>query len=614
MKICESKAYIAENTIQITKSTKGNDVSLFGAFRRNEDVTLSVSVDPRSGAYGFCAVMVDDDTNETSHIPFSYEYAKAGDTYSIKLPTGKEALYFYKISYRDLSGEHFIKNELDGSDTFQLTVYDDGYEPPKWLHGGIIYHIFVDRFAKSGKYPPKDYAILCDDPGAIPQYTARRGEPLENNMFFGGDLYGITENLDYIKSLGVNCIYLSPIFDAYSNHKYDTGNYMEIDSMFGGKEAFDTLIRAAKQRGIHIILDGVFNHTGADSLYFNKFGRYDSVGAYHSEHSPYADWFTFEHSRDKYKCWWGIDILPTVNKESKSFREYIFGESGVVPHYIKEGISGWRLDVADELPDEFLENITKAAKREKSDALIIGEVWEDASNKIAYSKRRKYLRGHELDSVMNYPWRGAVISFVKYGDGEAFRRAILSLYSNYPKCICDNLMNFLGTHDTERILTVLGGDEDIGYSGDELAHKKMNAEQLIIGRKRLMLAYTLIATLPGVPCIFYGDEAGLQGYHDPFNRRFFPWGNEDEELLGFYRKIGKIRTKNSDFKDSIIEFLKVKHDFVSYRRGSITVCVNRSEKEYILDEKSKYFNLLTGEISNAIIPPMSCGIYKNTNC
>lgn len=610
MIICTNRAYIAENTIKITKSSKGNDVSLFGAFRRTEDVSLSVSVDPRSGAYGFCALITDDDTNKTSYIPFTYEYGAACDTYSIKLPTDKEALYFYKISYRDMSGEHFIKNSLDGGDTFQLTIYDESYEPPEWLHGGIIYHIFVDRFAKSGKCKPKDYAIMCNDTKAVPQYTAKRGEPLENNMFFGGDLYGIADKLDYIKSLGVNCIYLSPIFDAYSNHKYDTGNYMEIDSMFGGKEAFDTLIHAAAQKGIRIILDGVFNHTGADSLYFNKYGRYDSIGAYNSENSPYAEWFTFEKSRDKYKCWWGIDILPTVNKESDSFRKYIFSDNGVVPHYIREGISGWRLDVADELPDDFLENIAKAAKNEKSDALIIGEVWEDASNKTAYSKRKKYLRGHELDSVMNYPWRNAVIDFIKYGDGNTFMRSVLSLYSNYPKCICDNLMNFLGTHDTERILTVLGGDEDIGYSGDELANKRMSPEQLSQGKVRLMLAYALIATLPGIPCIFYGDEAGLQGYHDPFNRRFFPWGDEDAELLAFYRKIGRIRTENSDFKESVIEFLNVGQDFVSYRRGSITVCVNRSDKEYVFDKNFRYTDLFTGDKSNAVIPPMRCGIFR----
>ena len=609
MKILEVPEYKAENTIKITKTIKGNDVSLFGAFKTDDEVICTVRVNPRSGAYDFTLIITDDDTGAQVSLPFKRELDLPQDTYTIKLPTHKEALYFYKISYRDTEGEHFCKNPIDEREDFQLTVYDKNYKPPKWFAGGIMYHIFVDRFAKSGKCPKKDYAIMCDDPDAVPQYVKNRGDKLENNVFFGGDIYGIIEKLDYLKSLGVTCLYLSPIFDAYSNHKYDTGNYMEIDSMFGGEEAFDELIIQAKKKDIRVILDGVFNHTGADSIYFNKFGRYPSLGAYQSEDSPYASWYDFEKRPDKYKCWWGIDILPTANKNSESYRDYIFGDNGVVPHYIEKGASGWRLDVADELTDEFIEQIARSAKKRDSEALIIGEVWEDASNKIAYSKRREYLRGHELDSVMNYPFRSAVIEFVKNGDGRTFERTVKTVCSNYPKCVCDNLMNFLGTHDTERILTVLGGDPDTGLSGDILAYKKMSDEQLVIGRKRLKMAYTLIATLPGVPCIYYGDEAGLQGYHDPFNRRFFPWGKEDEEILAFYRKIGKIRTEHADFKDSIIEFLTVTDDFIAYRRGKITVCVNRSDKAYEYDSKKKYTNLLSGENEFITLKPNNCGIY-----
>ena len=606
--------YKAENSIKITKTLRGNDVSPFGAFRQKDPVCLNISVDCRAGAYDFAAEFIDDDTEISSTVAFTRSSGFSGnELWSLFLPTEKESLYFYKIRYRDENGLHFVKNPLTDTEDFQLTVFDGSYTPPSWFRGGTMYHIFVDRFAKSGICAPKPYAKMADNLQDTPQYAEKPGAPLANDLFFGGDLYGIKERLDYLSGLGVTCIYLSPIFDARSNHKYDTGDYLHVDSMFGGDRALEALIEAARSKNIRIILDGVFNHTGDDSIYFNKYGNYDSTGAYQSPDSPYADWYSFRSYPDEYESWWGIPILPTTNKESDGFRNFIFGTDGIVPHYLKKGIAGWRLDVADELPEKFLCDLTKSAKNVDKEALIIGEVWEDASNKISYSRRRKYFRGNELDSVMNYPWRNAVIDFVKHGGAEQFKAAVLTLYEHYPKCVSDNLMNILGTHDTERILTVLGADSANGYTNAQLAEKKMTAAQRRHAVCLLKLAYTIIATLPGVPCIYYGDEAGMEGYGDPFNRRFFPWGEEDRELIDYYRKIGSIRRQESVFREGILTFDLAQADVVVYRRDSLLIAVNRGNAVKEIPCDAPYYDLLTDTVFSGSLPPTAAVICKPAN-
>lgn len=363
----------------------------------------------------------------------------------------------------------------------------------------------------------------------------------------------MAEKLDYIQSLGVNVIYLSPIFESSSNHKYDIADYMHVDSMFGGDEAFSALCSECHQRGISIILDGVFNHTGADSIYFNKYSRYDSVGAYNSKNSQFYPWYNFYSYPDKYECWWGVDILPRVNCDCESYREYILGENGVVRKYMRLGASGYRLDVADELSDGFISGIRRTVKEENPDGLVLGEVWEDASNKISYGVRRRYLQGYELDSVMNYPLRDAVISYILYGECGRLRDATEGIYRRYPKCICDVLMNFLGTHDTERILTVLGGESGEGRTTEELAHMRMNGEQLRTGINRLKRAYVIVSAMFGVPSVFYGDEAGLEGYGDPFCRRPYPWNRQNDELISFFRCIGRIRRSERVFQGGVFQ-------------------------------------------------------------
>ena len=327
----------------------------------------------------------------------------------------------------------------------------------------------------------------------------------------------------------------------YSNHKYDTGDYMQVDPMFGGREALDRLITAGKENGIRVLLDGVFNHTGSISRYFNADGRYDSIGAAQSEASPYYSWYHFDRYPDEYRCWWGVRILPTVNSSNLEYIRFVTGEGGVADTYLSAGISGFRLDVADELNENFLRSLRSRVKAVSPENALIGEVWEDASNKIAYDKRRQYFRGEELDSVMNYPLKNAILDFLLAKNAEGFSEATRRIYAHYPRFVSESLMNLLGTHDTERILSVLGGQNISGLSYAEMKDLRLSADARELGKRRLRLAYAILALMPGIPCIYYGDEAGMEGAKDPFNRRTYPWGREEQDLLSFFRQMGGIR-------------------------------------------------------------------------
>ncbi len=465
----------------------------------------------------------------------------------------------------------------------QLLVCRAAYETPEWLLGGILYHIFVDRFRTSHRSAPKPGVVLhesWDEP--IRQYPTAPGAPVANNEFFGGDLYGIIEKLDYIASLGVTCLYLSPIFDAASNHKYDTGDYEHVDAMFGGDEALTALFDAAAARGIRVILDGVFNHTGADSRYFNRFGHYDSLGAYQSPQSPYAPWYHFTDFPNEYDCWWGVKILPRVACDEPSYRAYMLGENGVVARWLRAGAAGFRLDVADELSDGFLEAFRRCARRARPDAVIYGEVWEDATNKISYGRRRAYLRGAQLDSVMNYPLRRAILRYIREGDAAAMRRFVDEIYRRCPKPAADLWMNFIGTHDTVRALTALGGEAPDGASNAELAARRMPPPAREKALARLRLAYALLIAMPGIPCIFYGDEAGVEGYGDPFCRRPYPWGREDESLLADYRALGQMRRAQPVLRDGEMTLLACETEWLALLRDNsrdtpLLLLLNRSE-------------------------------------
>ena len=468
-------------------------------------------------------------------------------------------LYFYHFEARTnqgtlrLSRGSFGKAVLGGMERWQMTVYSPSLHTPEWLCGGLMYQIFPDRFATSGasldtgsgetsKNIP-DGRSLHSDWYEQPEWRPNERGKVTNSDFFGGDLKGIQEKLPYLKKLGVTCLYFNPIFESHSNHRYDTADYSKIDPLLGTEQDFSELCRAAKALGIRILLDGVFSHTGSDSVYFNREGRYSGAGAYQSQSSPYFSWYSFRSWPQIYDCWWNFDTLPNVQETDPSYDNYINGREGIARTWLKAGASGWRLDVADELPDEFIDHLAAAAKSEKPDALVLGEVWEDASNKSAYGVRRRYLLGGQLDTVMNYPFRDAIFDFLLGREPVVFAESVESIVENYPPQCLHLLMNHIGTHDTERALTVLGGEPVGGREREWQSAQSLSPEQRELGKKRLKLASLLQYLLPGVPCLYYGDEAGMEGYRDPFNRACYPWGKEDQDLLSWYEGLGKLRAE-----------------------------------------------------------------------
>ena len=504
-------------------------------------------------------------------------------------------VHYYYFAYTYKGQRYYIKRvvghigNLNDGDLFQLTVYDEDYKTPEFLKGGIMYQIFPDRFCKSGEVHENipDGRVMRNW-GETPYYRPDEHGHVWNNDYFGGDLKGIQQKLPYLAELGVTCLYLNPIFEAHENHRYNTANYRRVDPLLGTNEDFAELCAEAKKLGISVILDGVFSHTGADSIYFNKYGRYDTVGAYQSRDSEYFSWYTFYDFPNVYEAWWGIDTLPNVQENNPDYTRYICGEGGVLEYWLEQGAAGFRLDVADELPDDFLENLRKRVKKNGSEKIVIGEVWEDASNKEAYGVKRRYLLGGQLDSVMNYPFREAVIHYIKGMSSRDFRRWIVSILENYPKESIDVLMNFLSTHDIERAINRFGGEDCNDKSKDWMAERYLNEHEYQLGKSRLKAATALIFFLPGVPCIYYGDEAGLQGYKDPFNRRCYPWGHEDQELIDFHKELARIRKACRVFRDGQMRFIKVQEDvmaFVRYHesaRVAVQVYVNRSGQEQIV--------------------------------
>ena len=587
------------------------DVTDSAAFSADDTLTLRVSV-PRAlcASSAFLKLYRDDDMSVCEHPAALTEFADAGDVFSVTLTLRElcldgSGLFYYTFGLETPYGMLYtardgsITPDRAGVSNTQMTVYESGYDTPSRFAGGIMYQIFVDRFSDGGRpIQPSDGTGRYDPnwENGVPEYADVPGGDVANNQFFGGNLWGVADKLDYIASLGVDTLYLCPIFEAASNHKYDTGDYTKVDERFGGDEALGHLIAECKSRGMKLILDGVFNHTGADSRYFNKFRRYPGAGAYNSKRSRYYKWYTFEDYPDEYRCWWGVKILPAVNSSDPSWRSFICRD--VIRHYLKKGIDGWRLDVADELADSFLDDLRTAAKEENPDALILGEVWEDASNKVSYDRRRRYFRGSQLDSVMNYPLGEAIIDFVRSGDASRLTSTARELWAHYPACVSRVLMNFLGTHDTERILTVLADAGTKQMTNAKLAEFRLSPDQRTLAKKRLMTAWALLAAFPGIPCIYYGDEAGMEGGRDPFNRMPFVWGREDTELLAFYRKIGKIRRAEPLFASGRAEIAETGGSgrFLMQRwneAGQLSVAVNLSDQPWELEFECDVHALIT---------------------
>lgn len=476
-----------------------------------------------------------------------------------------------------------------GRPDFQLLVYEERDCPPAWLYGGTVYQIFPDRFFEGDPRGKEDLVaekggVLCRDEASFASQMRDRKQNQKNNLFFGGDLDGIVKKMDHLVSLGVTALYLNPIFSSPSNHRYNTSDYHKIEAMLGGEAAFRRLIDAAHAHGIAVILDGVFNHTGDDSVYFDTHGRGDVPGAAESKDSPYYPWFHFESYPDRYESWWGIRTLPRVMSDGEEYKQFVFGEDGIVRRYLRMGADGWRLDVADELSDEFLAELRTAARAEKKDALVLGEVWEDATTKISYGKRRAYLCGRELDSVMNYPIRSAILEYLSRGDALLMRRALTHIYGNYPTPAVNALWNLLGTHDTPRALTVLSGEDEDAIPYEARAGYRMSEEKKKLATARMRLAVTMQMTLPGVPCIYYGDEAEAEGFRDPFCRMPLSWERTENTICRLYRKLGALRKREPLLATGEFALIYIDAEVLCYeRRGeteTLVVFLNRSTEPY----------------------------------
>ena len=546
-----------------------------GAVKENDKITLNIYIKRDFICMPKVIIEKRYDYNKEFYKSYSLEWVgthKNYDLYSATFYIEESGNYYYSFKFND--------NINPCSKLHELLIYKKEYQTPNWIKGGIIYHIFVDRFYKNKINSKNDNIIIRNDWGGVPNYKFNENGEILNNDFFGGNIEGIISKLPYLYSLGVTAIYLSPIFEAHSNHKYDTGDYLNIDPMFGTENSLKMLCTVADKYGMSIILDGVFSHTGVDSLYFNKYNNYKSIGAYQGVDSPYFDWYTFKNWNSDYSCWWDIKILPTINKLNNSYLNFITGKEGVLKHWLNAGIKGYRLDVADELPNEFLEKIRSSVKSEEKDAIIIGEVWEDASNKFSYDKLKEYFCGNQLDSVTNYPLRTAIIEYLKYKDCKNLYETINFIMEKYPTESVNCLMNILSTHDTVRILTEIGSNT-VPNSKDEMSSSKLSKEELTIGIKLLKIASLLQMTLPGIPCIYYGDEVGMEGWWDPFNRFCFPWGNENIEILSHYKFLSELRKSNNLFIDG--KYKCIIHDegvFAFeryYENKKIVIAINLSQ-------------------------------------
>lgn len=524
---------------------------------------------------------------EDDHVHYSVSYTPAQTGvvwYSFDLAASDGATWRYGAREGWTTGEGDFA--YGNPPSFQLTVYVPRQTQPDWYKNGIVYQVFPDRFARGADWRERaekalaahregPARVLVEDWDTPPTYRKSEDGDILEWDFYGGTLRGVREKLDYLADLGVTVIYLNPIFEAASNHRYDTADYLRIDPMLGDEEEFCALAREAAERGISIMLDGVFNHCGQDSRYFNRYGNYPEPGAWQGDESPYRDWFFFNED-GTYDGWWGNPDLPDVNEKSPEYRELICGQDGVVRKWLRAGARGWRLDVADELSDGFIEDIKAAMVAERPDGALVGEVWEDASNKMAYGKLRQYFEGTELDGTMNYPLRTALLAFVRNQIGAPEMAARLEqLRENYPRDAFFSCLNLLGSHDRERLFTMLGDAPDPDtLSDEECAAFRLDEGHASLAMSRLWLTVLLQMTLPGVPCVYYGDERGMEGFRDPYNRAAFPWDGGRMDCATVFRNAIAVRKAlpvltTGDFEP----FADGEDVFGFWRRGEDGECV-----------------------------------------
>lgn len=455
---------------------------------------------------------------------------------------------------------------------WRLSVYKKDFKTPSWLKGGIVYQIFPDRF-----YNNQKNFLSCKENSREREWN---NFPCWSDIyefmgsfrdFYGGTLMGIGEKIDYLHSLGVTCIYLNPVFESSSSHRYNTADYEKIDPMLGNNEDFVNLCNIAKQRGIRVVLDGVFSHSGSDSKYFDKYNKYNNHGAFQAgKESKYYKWYQFYQWPHYYKSWWNYDSLPKLRQENDECKNYFLGEKGIVDKWLSMGASGWRLDAVDDLPDFFLNELRDRVKKNDDENVIIGEVWHDASL-IKYVEHdvynAKFLYGDQLDSLTNYQFRDFILEYVFEKNAQRVMGKILRLISNYPKPAVDILWNILGSHDTARVLTVFGKGKELGEKRGYIEENYwLDDTEKSKAIKLMKIVSAIQYTLPGIPCVYYGDEVGVEGYNDPYSRSPFPWGNKNEELLEWYSELGKMRQENDIFKSACLKDLGSKDGMLCYCR------------------------------------------------
>jgi len=586
--------------------------------KKGESYSIYLNIDADYGFVDEAKVIINQQggTNEKELRMNYITTERKMNIFACEIPLENVGIHYFCIRLVLNGRVVFIKNDVNqecasmtNNDMpyWTLTVYESNFEVPKWAKGKIMYQIFPDRFYKSENYKPEVISSrVIRKWGEMPNWQPGEDGEIHNNDYFMGNLKGIEEKLDYISELGVEIIYLNPIFQSQSNHRYDTGDYEVVDPYLGTNDDLKSLCNAAHERGMKIVIDGVFNHTGNDSRYFNEYGTYNSIGAFRGPESPYYNWYR-KNSKGGFEYWWGFKNLPVCDGYNAEWQNYVYGEGGLIDKWFELGIDGLRLDVADELTDEFIENIRTAVKRNKSDGFLIGEVWDNAITKEGYGKQRTYLLGKGLDSVMNYPFTNAILKYVRYGRHRYFAETINEITTQYPTEALNSLMNSLSTHDITRAMSTLVGEGiqnsrynwvwDVPYGREwQFSKLKFSDEAYKKAKDLMKLAVAIQYFLPGNPCIYYGDEAGMYGYRDPFNRLCFPWDNMDDDLYNFFVKIGKARGKVSflaDSKTKVLEanekilvferYLEDEEAFSKKKERRVIIAINRTEEDITIE-------------------------------
>lgn len=582
-----------------------------GALKVNEEAIINLHINSGFNIYRLKLVILDDEEDVVLINYLNYKTSVYDgmnyNVYETKFSLDKPYIYHYYFEFSDCYGEHFIipNGFYDGvlsdslTKTFQVNVINDYSPSLSWYKGKVMYQIIIDRFNRSKELDQinmdhKYNYLLHEDFNEHVLDKPYKGD--YHVDFFGGDINGLIQKLDYLKGLNVGVLYLNPIFLSPTSHKYNTSDYLMIDPMYGTKDDFINLVNEAKKKGISIILDGVFNHTGDDSIYFNKYHHFNELGAYESIESKYYSWYDFDEYPKKYRSWWGISTLPSVNQNS-GFVDFITGSDGVIDTWMKTGIKGFRLDVVDEINDNFVTKINNAIRRVDNDGIVIGEVWEDASNKMAYGTRRKYFIGNELDSVMNYELKNGIIDYLRNNHLDGLVQVTRRLLNNYPKDKLDLMMNILSTHDTYRIMTMLSGVDE--FTVKDKLHYKLSRSDYSLALSKSIMAFTILYTMPGIPCIYYGDDVSMEGFGDPYSREAMKWDKVKRSKINkCLVNLGSLRN-NKVYIDGIYKEEHIDDNVFVFSRS------NDNTKAYtIINNGNNSFNFT---FSNE---PINCYIYK----